>query len=96
MGQVIDRALVRLRGQHPQASESPLFSQLQAALSGKDDEASDAALSALLGTTPGDLRVQRHRLRRQYGECVRAIVSETVVGDELVDEEIRHLIDVLA
>jgi hypothetical protein len=31
-----------------------------------------------------------HRLRRRYGEILRAKVAETVASPEAVDEEIHH------
>jgi RNA polymerase sigma-70 factor (ECF subfamily) len=47
--------------------------------------------AARLGTTEGAVRVAVHRLRRRYGERLRAEIAATVDGPAEVDAEIRDL-----
>jgi len=37
-----------------------------------------------------------HRLRRRHREILRTEIAHTVTSPEEVDEEIRHLIDVMS
>ena len=43
----------------------------------------------------GAVKVSVHRLRQRYGAALRAEIAETVGTEEEVDEELRHLLDVL-
>jgi len=44
----------------------------------------------------GSLRVIAHRVRQQLGVCLREVIADTVESPEAVDEELRHLQQVLA
>jgi RNA polymerase sigma-70 factor (ECF subfamily) len=48
-----------------------------------------------LNVSPGTVAVQVHRLRRRYGELVREEVENTVANPDDVEEELRHLLEVL-
>ena len=54
-----------------------------------------AALAARLETTEGSLRVMAHRIREQYGGCLREVIEDTVDSSDAVDDELRHLLYVL-
>ena len=45
-----------------------------------------------LNLSEGALRVAVHRLRQRWGECLRAIVADTVDHPEAVEQEVRHLL----
>jgi hypothetical protein len=72
-----------------------LFAHLHVGLGG-ECEASDKEISLLLGKPAGTLKVERHRLKQRFQECLRAEVMETVADPSHVDEEIRRLIEALA
>jgi RNA polymerase sigma-70 factor (ECF subfamily) len=55
-----------------------------------------AALAERLGMTEGAVKVAVHRLRQRYRDRLRALIAETVVSPEDVDEEIRDLFAALA
>jgi RNA polymerase sigma-70 factor (ECF subfamily) len=93
---VLDRALVRLKQRYERANKLDLFTHLHVGLAGGASTVSDAQLSLLLGRSVGALKVERHRLKQRFQECLRAEVSETVAEPADVDAEIRRLIDALA
>lgn len=41
--------------------------------------------------TEGAVRVAVHRLRRRFGELLRAEISQTVADEDEIDDEIRFL-----
>ena len=55
-----------------------------------------AQVAVELGMTEGAIKVAALRLRRRFGELIRAEVARTVNGPEEVDEEIRDLFAALA
>jgi DNA-directed RNA polymerase specialized sigma24 family protein len=62
-----------------------------------DDNAEPAGTVARdLDMTEGAVRVAVHRLRRQYGECLRETIAETVADPRQVNDELRHLLAVLS
>lgn len=58
-------------------------------LDGRDQ--SFSALAAHLQTSEGSLRVQAHRVRRQFAACLQEVVRETVGSSGEVDAELRYL-----
>ena len=62
---------------------------------GRGDSRPYADIAAARGTSEGAVKVAVHRLRARYRECLRAEVRETVAEDADVDDEIRHLLDVV-
>jgi len=56
---------------------------------------SHAETARRLGMTEGALKVAAHRLRKRYRELLRDEIAQTVATPELVDEEIRYLLDSL-
>jgi RNA polymerase sigma-70 factor (ECF subfamily) len=92
---VLDRALTRLKVRYERANKLELFAHLHVSLGGESD-ASDKELSLLLGKSAGALKVERHRLKQRFQECLRAEVIETVAEPGDVDAEIRRLIEALA
>jgi len=48
-------------------------------------------VSGELGITEGALKVTVHRLRRRFGELVRAQIAQTVDNPDEIDDEIREL-----
>jgi len=45
-----------------------------------------------LGMTEGNVKVAVHRMRRRFGELLRAQVAETVESEDDIDAEIRYLL----
>ena len=70
------------------------YEELEGALDPHRKEERDAAVAevaARLNMTAGSVQVAVHRLRRRYGELLRAEIAHTVSRAEEIDGEIRHL-----
>jgi RNA polymerase sigma-70 factor (ECF subfamily) len=93
---LLDRALARLRQRYERANKGVLFAHLQGGISGAAAELCDAELALRVGKSVGALKVERHRLKQRFQECLREEVAETVAGPGEIDDELRRLIDALA
>jgi len=93
---LLDQALVRLRRESVAAGKARQFDLLKEFLSSPSSEGEYASVADQLGLRPGTVAVQVHRLRQRYGDLVREEVANTVVSLDEVDEEMRHLVDVLS
>jgi RNA polymerase sigma-70 factor (ECF subfamily) len=92
---LLARATATVRQDYESSGRGPLFAGLLPLLWGKETKGSFAAAAEHLGLTPGAFTVALHRLRRRFGECVRALVSETVADPAELDAELHHLIAVV-
>ena len=86
---VMDRALLALRREKH-------FEQLKPFLTGDGPAMPYSQLAAELGVTEGVVKTKIHRLRKKYGELLRAEIAQTVESDNQVEEELRYLLSVLA
>jgi len=93
---VLEQALSKLQREYATSARGPLFEALAAVLSGDKPECSYQEISARLAMSEGAVKVAVHRLRRRYGELVRAEIANTVSRPELVEEEIRNMFASLA
>ena len=93
---VLSCALARLRCRYERANKVELFVHLHPGLGDSAEGLPDKDLAPLLGKSVGAIKVERHRLRRRFHECVRAEVAQTVADEGDVEEELRRLIDALA
>ena len=73
-----------------------MFDRLEADLLGGGSAAERRAVARELELTEGALDVARHRLKRRFGEALRAEVAETVQDAAEVDRELAALIEHLA
>jgi RNA polymerase sigma-70 factor (ECF subfamily) len=92
---LVERTLDRLRAEYAGRGQAPLFEQLQSSLT------SSALLDSPDGAGPTGLspdarRMAVHRLRRRYGELLRAEIADTVRDRADVDDELRHVLRILA
>jgi RNA polymerase sigma factor (sigma-70 family) len=93
---VVERALEQLRQRYQRANKAELFDALYAGLSGSAREENDAELARLLGKSVGAIRVERHRLRARFQECLKCEVAETVASASEIDDELRRLFAALS
>jgi len=92
---IVDLARQRLAEQHARSPRRVTFERLRQFV--VDDtlvESSD--LASELGMSEGALRVAVHRLRKQYQAALRETIACTVEHPEDVDDELRHLMDVVS
>ena len=53
-------------------------------------------LAAALNMNEGALKIALHRMRRRFGEALRAEIAQTVATREEIEEELRHLFSAMA
>jgi DNA-directed RNA polymerase specialized sigma24 family protein len=92
---LIERATGRLRTEFAEAGRAARFEVLEQYLPGDEPVLTHAEAALRLGTSEGALKVEVHRLKRRFGEMLRAEVADTVGDPAEVDEELRHLIQVI-
>lgn len=88
---VLQRAEDALRAEYERRGQATLFQGLFASLHEAPEEGY-RELAVHLGLRPGAVRVAVHRMRRRFGELVRAEVADTLVDPAAVEDELRHLI----
>ena len=91
----LQRALNRLREQSARDGKPWEFERLKTFLTGDRPAPSYRQVAADLETTEDAVKMAVHRLRRRFGEALRAEIGETVAKREEIDDEIRHLLSVL-
>ncbi len=92
---LLDQSLARLRGEFVAAGKTREFDELKVFLTAEKGAISHADVASRLGLTEGAVRVAVHRLRRRYREIFREEVAQTVSHPQEIEEEIRHLLEVL-
>lgn len=87
-------ALRALRQEMAEAGKGDLFVALEGSLTGEDD-LPRKEIAARLDKSEGAIKVALHRMRRRYGELLRAAIVETVSNETDLDDEMRYLLAVL-
>lgn len=88
---LLDRVVMRLRGDLTRVGKERQFEDLKLYLTGGVAPGTYARAGEALGMSEGAVRVAVHRLRRQFRELLRDEIAHTVSSPEEVDDEIRHL-----
>lgn len=88
--------LSRLREDYVRDGKGTMFQTLEPSLQGGRDAQPYAVLGAELGMSEGAVRVAACRLRDRYRECLKEEIALTVASASEVDEELRHLLRVVA
>lgn len=92
---LLEGARMRLRAEYDETDKLERFKYLEAYLPGGQTTLSQAEVGAALGLTEGTVKQEVFKIRRRFGELLRAAVAQTVAQPEEVDEEISYLIDVV-
>jgi RNA polymerase sigma-70 factor (ECF subfamily) len=92
---LLDRALALLAEEHKTAGKTDHFETLKPWLTGDIEEISQAETARQLNITEGALKVAIHRLRRQFRQCIKNEIGQTVGDHAQVDEELHHLLQAL-
>jgi DNA-directed RNA polymerase specialized sigma24 family protein len=93
---VLKQTMNALESECQARGKGTLFLAVRSLLSGERDGAAYLEISQQLGMTEGAARVAAHRLRRRYGELLRAEIAQIVGSTEEIDEEMRYLISALS
>jgi RNA polymerase sigma-70 factor (ECF subfamily) len=92
---LLERAWDRLREECETTGRLALFEHLRATQDGGTGTLSCGALAAALDSTESALKSALFRLRARHREVLRQEVAQTVRDSREVDDEIRHLLQVL-
>ena len=92
---VLDRAMGRLQQQVDSSESDISFEQLKPYLTSSEPQVPYRETAEAMGASEGAVATAVHRLRKRYGQCLRAEIAETVVDPSQVDAELRHLLSEL-
>jgi RNA polymerase sigma-70 factor (ECF subfamily) len=92
----LQAAMAALRAEFRAAGKEKEFDILKTTLSASGDGSSYEKMGTALGLSDGATRIAVHRMRKRFRELFRAEVAQTVASHEDLNEELRHLIAVLA
>jgi DNA-directed RNA polymerase specialized sigma24 family protein len=90
---IMERALAEVEALYAQRPE--VFAALKGFLTATDDTRY-ATIAAQLNVSQAVIKTTVHRLRRQFRDILRREVAVTVSAPHEIDDEVRHLIQVLA
>jgi len=90
---ILERTLFRLREEHAALGDGFDFDRLKMYLTGDAPRGLCGRLAAERGVTEGAARVAVHRLRRRFGDLLRAEIRETVDSEQEIDDEVRFLLE---
>ena len=93
---LVGRALERLRADMAAEGKERLYEELQVFVTGAGPLPDQAETAARLGLPFATLRTHIRRLRERYRDALRAEVGRTVATAAEVDDELRHLWEVLS
>jgi RNA polymerase sigma-70 factor (ECF subfamily) len=92
---LLEQVMAKLQTEFSVKGKAEYFERLSPLLSGEPAVSGYEALASELGTSPNALRVIVHRMRRRYGDLLRAEIAETVSTPAEVDDEVRFLLAAL-
>jgi RNA polymerase sigma-70 factor (ECF subfamily) len=93
---LLDTVLHRLETEAAESGRAELFRQIKGVLLGDRSGVSYAELAPQLGLSEAALTMTVQRLRRRYRELVREEIAHTVSRPVEIEEEMRHLFQVLS
>jgi len=88
---LLEKTLARLREETADSNNPERFGRLSAFLTDDSPRGGYQQVATQLGMSEGAVKVAVHRMRRHFGELLRAEVAQTVDDPRKVDEEIRYL-----
>lgn len=93
---LLEQVRGRLREEYVRAGQAERFELWERFLPGEESPPSYAAAAGQFGVAEGTLKSGVHRLKQRYGQLLREEISQTVAGPEEVEDELRHLLAILA
>ena len=92
---IVEQALERLRSEMSTAGKTANFDLLKSFLAAEAHEGEYASVARQMGVADASVAVLVHRMRQRYRQLVREQVAQTVTSPAELDEEMRHLFEVL-
>jgi RNA polymerase sigma-70 factor (ECF subfamily) len=93
---LLETAFEKLRQESVASGKAARFERLKVFLENGTEPGDYDRLGKELGMAANTVAAAVHRLRQRYRELVRAEVAHTVARPDEVDEEMQHLLAVLA
>lgn len=94
--ELLERALARLRDNYERLGKLPLYEQLKPCLAGAEEAPTYHEAAERLCMTESAVKVAVHRMRERCRRVLRDEIAQTVADPAEVDDELRHLFDVLS
>jgi RNA polymerase sigma factor (sigma-70 family) len=88
---LLEQVVTRLREEYRSPNKAALFDELKIFLTGDKHSESYGEMAVRLKTTEAALKMAVGRMRRRYGELLRAEIESTVSTREEADDEMRAL-----
>jgi RNA polymerase sigma-70 factor (ECF subfamily) len=92
---LLNDVLRRLEDEYHREGKGAWMDAMRPALTADRDSIGYADIAQKLGMTEAAARVAVHRLRQRYRRLIQAEVANTVASPDEVEEEMRHLFQVL-
>jgi RNA polymerase sigma-70 factor (ECF subfamily) len=92
---VLERTTDALRREFASGARAEHFERLAPLLTGGKTAQSYAEIAGELGVSESAIKMTVHRMRRRFGDLLRAEIGRTVSDPDDVDAEIRYLFEVL-
>jgi RNA polymerase sigma-70 factor (ECF subfamily) len=93
---LLQTVLFRLRDEFVMGGKLPLFEALQSHIWGDADSLPYPVLAEQFGMSVANVKITAHRLRVRYRELLREEIARTVSHPGEIDDEIRHLMQVVS
>ena len=93
---LLDQTLTHLHDEHERQGKSAQFNLLRQFLTLGKDPTPYGAVAGQLGVSKAAAKMAVHRLRRRYREVFHETIVQTVTNPAEVEEEMRHLLQVLS
>jgi len=93
---ILETVLQTLKSQYLADHHESLFEALKPCLMGSRESQPYAKIATEFGMSESAIKVSVHRLRQKFRERLREEIAQTVTSPSEVDEELKHLIRVLA
>jgi RNA polymerase sigma-70 factor (ECF subfamily) len=92
---LIEQALARLRAEYAARGRAELYDSLKPYVWGDHNTATRAQVATALGLSEEAAKKAVQRLRQRFAEALRREIAQTVSTADEVDEERRHLLELL-
>jgi DNA-directed RNA polymerase specialized sigma24 family protein len=92
---LLEAARAALKSEYANRGKAERFEWLEGCLPGESRDHTYAQIGARLKMTEAAVKVEVSRMKRRYAELLREAVGRTVANPAEIEEELRHLINVL-
>ena len=93
---LMDRARQRLRGDMLVPGKEQRFELIEGVITGEREDSSYREIAGILEMSEAAVKVAVYRMRRRFGEILRAEVADTVSDAADVDVEVKHILGLLS